>query len=136
MWPEALTLEEPNSDLATLLKLALPLKPMARAELLHESEILESAHQTAAAKGDTEPLAADEHVDLHYVCFVKTTDHGFWELDGMRKGPLKRGTLEDNEDVLSEKALQLGVRNYLRREEEAGAKEMRFSLIALAQSIY
>ncbi len=56
-------------------------------------------------------------------------------MDGRRKGPLNRGPLEENEDVLSQKALDLGVRRFLKREEEAGGGELRFSLIALAPSL-
>ena len=125
---------EPGSHLQKLLEAATPLTPVARADLLYESQALESAHQTAAAKGDTSAPAADASVDLHYVCFVKTTNNDLWELDGRRKGPIKRGTLDSTEDVLSETALKLGVRSFLRREEAAGGAEMRFSLVALAQS--
>jgi ubiquitin carboxyl-terminal hydrolase L3 len=37
--------------------------------------------------------------------------------------------------VLSERALELGVRAFLRREEEAGGGELRFSLIALGEGL-
>ena len=35
--------------------------------------------------------------------------------------------------MLSERALELGVRAFLKREESAGGGELRFSLIALAE---
>ena len=95
---------------------------------------MESAHQTAAAKGDTAAPAADQKVDLHYVCFVKSGKNNLWELDGRRKGPLLRGKLDENEDVLSEKALAIGVRSFLKREAEAGGGELRFSLVALGST--
>ena len=44
------------------------------------------------------------------------------------------GSLGEDEDVLSEKALDWGVRKFLKREEANGA-ELRFSLIALAPSL-
>lgn len=56
-------------------------------------------------------------------------------MDGRRKGPLDRGQLGEGEDVLSEKALDLGVRSFLKREEEAGGGELRFSLMVLAESL-
>ena len=124
----------PNSDLSKFLQQATPLKPVARADLLYDSHAFETAHQSAAAKGDSAAPAAEENIDLHYVCFVKSLDDNLWELDGRRKGPLNRGKLGPEEDVLSEKALSLGVKSFLKREEEAGGGEMRFSLIALAQS--
>jgi ubiquitin carboxyl-terminal hydrolase L3 len=43
--------------------------------------------------------------------------------------------LEEGEDVLSEKALDKGVRAFLKREEEAGGAELRFSLITLAEGL-
>jgi ubiquitin carboxyl-terminal hydrolase L3 len=126
---------EPGSSLHKLINEALPLKPVERADLLYESEALESAHQSAAGSGDTSAPSADDHVDLHYVCFVKSQNNNLWELDGRRKGPLNRGVLSPDEDVLSENALQLGVRSFLKRESEAGGGDLRFSLIVLAESL-
>jgi ubiquitin carboxyl-terminal hydrolase L3 len=123
-----------DSDLAKLIAGAIPLKPDARADLLYESEALESAHQSAASTGDTSAPSADAKVDLHFVCFVKTEDNHLWEMDGRRKGPLDRGPLAEGEDVLSEKALELGVRSFMKREAEAGGGDLRFSLIVLAPS--
>lgn len=125
----------PDSNLAKLVKDAIPLKPAARADLLYESEALESAHQAAATGGDTSAPAAEDNVDLHYVCFVKSNNNSLWELDGRRKGPLHRGQLSPDEDVLSEKALDLGVRSFLKRETAAGGGDLRFSLITLAESL-
>ncbi|KAF2708888.1 ubiquitin carboxyl-terminal hydrolase-like protein isozyme L3 [Pleomassaria siparia CBS 279.74] len=125
---------EPNSSLSKLLDDATPLKPIERADLLYESQALESAHQTAAAEGDTAAPSADDKVDLHYVCFVKSEKNHLWEMDGRRKGPLDRGVLGADDDVLSEKALGLGVRPFIKREADAGG-DLRFSLIVLAESL-
>ncbi|KAI9777416.1 MAG: ubiquitinyl hydrolase 1 [Candelina submexicana] len=132
---EATDFIEPSSDLSTLLKSAIPLKPTARADLLYESQALESAHQSAAALGDTSAPSAEDKVDLHYVCFVKSRNGHLWELDGRRKGPLDRGPLALADDVLCERALNIGVRSFLKREEMAGGGELRFSLIALGPSL-
>ena len=126
---------EPDSNLSKLLNDAIPLKPLQRADLLYESQALETAHQDAAAGGDTDAPSADSNVDLHYVCFVKSEKNHLWEMDGRRKGPLDRGELAADEDVLSEKALDLGVRSFLKREAEAGGGDLRFSLIVLAESL-
>jgi ubiquitin carboxyl-terminal hydrolase L3 len=56
-------------------------------------------------------------------------------MDGRRKGPLDRGELTKDEDVLSDKALNLGVRSFLKREAEAGGGDLRFSLIVLAEAL-
>lgn len=125
---------EGGSELDQFIKNAVPLKPVERATLLEETESLETAHQAAAATGDTSAPSAEDSVDLHFVCFVKSEKNGhLFELDGRRKGPLDRGEMGDGEDVLSERALQLGIRAFLKREEAAGGGELRFSLIALAE---
>jgi ubiquitin carboxyl-terminal hydrolase L3 len=98
---------------------------------LETSEALASAHHAAASQGDTAAPDARDDIDLHYVCFVKTGDGTLWELDGRRKGPLARGQLEDNEDVLSPKALALGPLQFLERE----GGDLRFSCVALAGSL-
>ncbi|EEP75891.1 conserved hypothetical protein [Uncinocarpus reesii 1704] len=121
----------PGSDLETLLRQAEPLDPIRRADLLYESSALESAHADAAKRGDTTAPDAEANVDLHFVCFVKGDDGRLWELDGRRKGPLDRGVLEEGEDMLSEKALDAGVRRFLKAEAAGGAGDLRFSLVSL-----
>lgn len=125
----------PDSSLAKLLQDAIGLKPSQRADLLYESQALENAHQAAASGGDTAAPAAEDNIDLHYVCFVKSANNHLWEMDGRRKGPLDRGALSADQDVLSDQALDLGVRSFLRREAEAGGGDLRFSLIALSPSL-
>ena len=123
-----------GSDLDILVKNAVPLTPFERATLLEETEALATAHAAAAQHGDTAAPGAEDSVDLHFVCFVKSERNGhLYEMDGRRKGPLDRGQLGENEDVLSPKALEKGIRAFLRREESAGGGELRFSLIALAE---
>lgn len=126
---------EDGSDLQKLVADATPLDPISRADLLYESQALERAHHNAANQGQSEVPGSEPKSDLHYVCFVKDSNNHLWELDGRRKGPLDRGVIGD-EDVLSEKALELGVRRFLKREAEtAGGGELRFSLITLAPSL-
>lgn len=121
----------PGSDLEKLLQQAEPLKPLERADLLYYSKALEAAHADAAKLGDTTPPDAEDQVDLHFVAFVKGKDGNLWELDGRRKGPLKRGKLGPDEDVFSETALELGPRPFLMREAEGGKGDFRFSMVSL-----
>lgn len=65
------------------------------------------------------------------MCFVKANDGGLWELDGRRKGPIRRGDLGKDEDVLSEKGLSLGALKFLERE----GGDLRFSAVALAGTL-
>lgn len=129
-------LVERGSELDTLIKKSIPLQPRERAQLLEDTEALERAHAEAAAGGDTTAPNAEDSIDLHFVCFVKSEKDGhLWELDGRRKGPLDRGQLAKDDDVLSDEALNKGVRAFLKREAEAGGGDLRFSLIVLAQSL-
>ncbi|KAL4917498.1 hypothetical protein BDW62DRAFT_85279 [Aspergillus aurantiobrunneus] len=121
----------PGSDLESLLKDAEGLAPIQRAELLYESKALESAHADAAKLGDTKAPGAEDDVDLHFVAFVKGGDGKLWELDGRRRGPLERGVLGPDEDALSDRALQLGVRRFLDVEAKGGNPDLRFSLVSL-----
>lgn len=126
----------PATPLAKLITDATPLKPLERTHLLETNQSLATAHSAAAATGDTEAPAADASVDLHFVAFVKSSENNLWELDGSRKGPLKRGKLPEGEDILGETAITLGPKAFLKREEEqGGGGELRFSILALGPSL-
>ena len=125
----------PETPLAKLISEAVPLSPEPRARLIETTPAIASAHAAAASEGDTAALSATASVDLHFVAFVKSAQHHLWELDGRRKGPLNRGTLSADDDALSEKAIEVGVKAFLKREEEAGGGDLRFSLLALAPSL-
>ncbi|KAF4979427.1 hypothetical protein FZEAL_4370 [Fusarium zealandicum] len=122
---------EEGSTLDTLIKKSIPLAPDGRARVLEQTPDLATAHKEAATQGDTPAPAAEDDVELHYVCFTKGTDGGLWELDGRRKGPIRRGDIKDDEDVLSAKGLSLGALKFLERE----GGDLRFSAVALAGSV-
>ncbi|KAK3318442.1 hypothetical protein B0H66DRAFT_237784 [Apodospora peruviana] len=122
---------EEGSDLDKLIKKAVDLNVEERSKLLERDPALAKAHQAAAVQGDTTAPDARDDVDLHYVCFVKTDDGTLWELDGRRKGPLNRGRLEKDEDILSPNALAMGPLKFLERE----GGDLRFSCVALASSL-
>ncbi|KAI0869246.1 putative ubiquitin carboxyl-terminal hydrolase [Hypoxylon argillaceum] len=124
---------EQDTPLSTLLAASIPLAPTARSALLEQTPALATAHHEAASAGQTPAPDAQDDVDLHYVCFVKTDDADgtLWELDGRRKGPIARGTLGPDEDVLSDKALLWGPLKFLER----SGGDLRFSCVALAGSL-
>lgn len=126
----------PGSTLDQIKKDALPKTMWDRAKVLEESEAFEEAHASAAKLGDTKPpsLGSDEHKGQHFVAFVKGNDGHLWELEGDRKGPLDRGLLKEDEDVLSPGALERGLGGLMRIESEKGG-DLRFSAIALAESL-
>ena len=129
-----LTTLAPSTPLANLITDATPLPPTDRAKLLETSSDLAAAHASAASEGNTVAPSADDKVDLHFVAFIKSPQNNLWELDGSRKGPLNRGELPEGEDLLGERAIELGPKQFLKREENTVGGEMRFSILALGPS--
>ncbi|KAF2874098.1 hypothetical protein BDV95DRAFT_487429 [Massariosphaeria phaeospora] len=127
----------PGSTLDQIRTDALPKKMGDRAKVLEESAEFERAHEEAAMLGDTPAptLAGHEHMGQHFVAFVKGKDGHLYELEGAggRKGPLDRGALKEDEDVLSPAALEMGLGGLMKIEAEAGG-DLRFSATALAES--
>lgn len=125
---------KPGSTLDGIRKEAVEKSMLDRARVLEDSEEFERAHEEAAKLGDTPtpPPVTDEHTGQHFVAFVKK-DGRLWELEGSRKGPLERGVLGEDEDVLSEKALGMGLGKLIEVERESGG-DLRFSAIALVRS--
>ncbi|KAI0124659.1 ubiquitin carboxyl-terminal hydrolase [Xylariales sp. AK1849] len=121
-----------GSDLERIRADAIPLKMDERADMLHSSTPFELAHKSVEQAGDTAALPTTEHAGQHFVAYIKA-DGRLWELEGSRKGPLSRGNLSDDEDVLSHRALDLGLKRIIRLEHESGGKDLRFSCIALAR---
>ena len=125
---------KPSSPLDQIRTNALPKSMWERAKVLEDSGAFEKAHADAAKLGDT-PTNRDEHRGQHFVAFVKAEDGHLWELEGDRKGPLDRGALGDDEDVLSPAALEKGIGRLMRIESEKGG-DLRFSVIALAPTLH
>ena len=121
---------EPDSDLAAIRRRAIPLQMTDRADMLYDSEPFERAHKSVEEAGDTRAIPAAEHTGQHFVAFVKA-EGKLWELEGSRKGPLDRGSLADDEDVLSQRALDMGLQRIISLNSDKGT-DVRFSCIALA----
>jgi ubiquitin carboxyl-terminal hydrolase L3 len=119
---------EPNSILDNLLKEATPLKPIPRADVLYNSDPLEEAHMSVAFKGDSKAPSAAEPNGYHFISFVQGSNGHLYELEGGWNGPIDLGPLGEDEDVMSEKALDAGIRRYVK----AADGNMEFSMIALS----
>lgn len=126
---------KPNSDLATIRDLAIPLDMNKRAEMLYNNEPFEIAHKSVEQAGDS---LTDEEIERdggHFVSFVKSGGR-LWELEGSRKGPLDRGSLAEDEDVLSPRALEMGLKRIIKLNSSAeGGDNLCFSCIALAPKL-
>lgn len=125
----------PNSIAAKIREQAIPLNMTERAQMLYDSKEFEDAHQSVAEMGDTKaPLNEDGvHLGQHFVAFVKANGR-LWELEGGRMGPLDRGSFGEDEDVLCERALKMGLGRVIGNEKESGGEDLRFSCIALAET--
>ncbi|TQV99452.1 hypothetical protein V2A60_004925 [Cordyceps javanica] len=117
-----------DSLLDRLFTEAKPLQPEQRAKVLYDSEELERAHMRAALKGDSVPPPAENHPALHFIAYVKGQDGHLWELEGATDGPVDRGLLPPEDDVLSPRALELGIRRFLNHAEG----NPNFSIVALS----
>ncbi|KAH8721572.1 ubiquitin carboxyl-terminal hydrolase, family 1 [Phaeosphaeriaceae sp. PMI808] len=89
---------------------------------------LEQAYAEVAMKGDTEaPESAEDEVDYHYICFVKSHENGhLYQLDGVRTRPIDIGALAADEGVLSDKCLDV-IRSMMANADG----NVNFSLMAL-----
>ncbi|CAD0092374.1 unnamed protein product [Aureobasidium mustum] len=122
----------PGSDLANIRDQAIPLTMDKRAEMLYNNKPFEVAHKSVQEEGDSHVDSSVERNGGHFVSFVKSAGT-LWELEGSRMGPLDRGSLGDEEDVLSSKALEMGIKRIIKLNAGAGGGDMRFSCIALAR---
>jgi ubiquitin carboxyl-terminal hydrolase L3 len=100
------------------------------ARALEDSKELEVAYAGVARKGDTEaPANAEDEVDYHYIAFVKSPQSNhLYQLNGVHKQPMDLGTLAPEEDVLSDKCLDV-IRSMIASEEN----NLGFSLMALVE---
>ena len=120
-----------DSDLAAIRSLAIPLDMTKRAEMLYNSEPFELAHKSVEQAGDSYADPTSERNGRHFVSFVKSGGK-LWELEGSRKGPLERGSLADDEDVLSPQALDMSIKRIIKLNMDGGGESLGFSCIALA----
>ncbi|EGY21320.1 ubiquitin carboxyl-terminal hydrolase [Verticillium dahliae VdLs.17] len=123
---------KPGSDLADIRSRAIPLPMADRADLLYNSAPFERAHKSVEQAGDSQADLTGEVEGGHFVSFVKTGGK-LWELEGSRKGPLDRGSLADDEDVLSPRALDNGIKRIIKLNADGGGDNLSFSCIALAR---
>ena len=98
---------------------------------MEENEGLEGAYAGVARKGDTEaPANPEDEVDYHYIAFVKSPkSKHLYQLNGVRKQPVDLGALAPQEDVLSDRCLDV-IRGMMANEEN----NPNFSLMALVES--
>ncbi|KAF2196583.1 cysteine proteinase [Delitschia confertaspora ATCC 74209] len=118
---------EPDSTLARLLAECTPLPSEARARALENNSAVESAYAAIASRGDTAAPAAEDEVDFHYICFIRSSKSGrLYLLDGDRKRPFDFGKV-GGDDVLSGECLS-SIKGFI---EGMKGESIGFSLMAL-----
>lgn len=124
----------PGSVVDKIRRDAIPLAMEERAQMLHDSVPFEEVHQAVATMGDTEtPEVLGWYPEgQHFVAFVKAEGR-LWELEGGRKGPIDRGELGPDEDVLSPRAIELGLGRIIKMERVSGNGDLRFSCVAMVK---
>ncbi|KAJ7443949.1 ubiquitin C-terminal hydrolase L3 [Mycena galericulata] len=111
---------DPGSVLGSFLPSCIELDPPKRAEALEASLGIAEAYRQAATRGSTPAPNAEDEVEFHYICFVKSPLNGhLYEMDGDRNGPIDvQGSLEEDSDILrgglklAKLAIQDGNLNY------------------------
>lgn len=101
-----------------------------REALLESSTDLETLYRKAALHDNTASSPAEEEVDLHYVCFVKSSSGLFYEMNDANGPIIMNVTLEEDQDLLKSSALEYVKRCIARSEED-----IQFSLLALVHNI-
>ncbi|QSZ34463.1 hypothetical protein DSL72_006057 [Monilinia vaccinii-corymbosi] len=126
----------PDTILSRLFEDAIPLEPEKRAKMLYDDGQFEVAHQSVASLpvGDSSPPKAEEgnRLGQNFVAFVRGEDGYLWELEGTRPGPIRKRLLREGEDLLSENVLRQSIGAVIRRNQDAGEQDPRFSCVALA----
>ena len=93
---------------------------------MENSKEIEDVYAEAAQAGSSEAPSAQDEVDHHYICLVKSSGD-LYELDGDLGGPINRGHLTEDEDVIARPGLDV-IRKYINSEREG-----KFCLLALVQ---
>ncbi|KAI1423022.1 ubiquitin carboxyl-terminal hydrolase, family 1 [Xylaria sp. FL1777] len=123
---------DPSSFIARLIRDCISLPPRDRASAIEDSYELEVAYSSVARQGGSAvPNNAEDEVDFHYVCFVRSSQNNhLYELDGDRHGPIDTGVILEPEDDLLSKNVVGFVRQYI----EQGKRNANYGLMALLQN--
>jgi len=98
--------------------------------LLNDSTDVETVYNKAALRGSTLPSSIEDEVDLHYVCFIKSSNNSVYEMNDDANEPVQTDiTLKQKENMLKTSALEC-VKRCIARENA----DMKFSLLALVQN--
>lgn len=98
-----------------------------RAVMLEEDEGLDTAHESAAAEGQSNQVPEEEEVNTHFITFVEK-EGSLYELDGRKNFPINHGP--SSPDTLLRDAAAV-VRQVIARDPE----ELRFTVVVLSTAV-
>jgi len=119
-----------HKPLAHFLETTKLMTPEQRAEHLKHSNDMATANDTMAEEGESRVIDRDEHVNLHFVCFVNVNNE-LYELDGRHPHPIKHSIQGEPGQPLD---LLRSTKNVILQLIENAGGDIRFSMMALTKT--
>jgi ubiquitin carboxyl-terminal hydrolase L3 len=121
---------DPHKPLAQFLETTKLMTPEQRAEHLKHAMDMATANDTIAEEGESRVVDRDEHVNLHFVCFVSVNNE-LYELDGRHPHPIKHPVQAEPGKPLD---LLRSTKDVILKLIETSGGDIRFSLMALTKA--
>ncbi|CAF1367138.1 unnamed protein product, partial [Didymodactylos carnosus] len=115
-----------HKPLSQFLETTKLMTPEQRAEHLQHALDMASANDEVAEEGESRVLDREEHVNLHFVCFVNSNDE-VYELDGRQPHPIKHSSATGND-------LLRNTKNVIQKLIQSVSGDIRFSMLALTKA--
>ena len=115
----------PNSSFKAFLDDSTGLSPDKIGEKLENNKSFQSAHLECAHEGQSETVAAEANVNLHFVAFVHV-DGSIYELDGRKRFPINHGSSSKETFLFDAAAI---CQKFMLRNPD----ELRFTVLALSE---
>ncbi|CAF0872496.1 unnamed protein product [Rotaria sp. Silwood1] len=118
-----------HKPLAHFLETTKLMTPEQRAEHLKHALDMATANDMIAEEGDSHVIDREEHVNLHFVCFVNVNNE-LYELDGRHPHPIKHSV-----KIHSGQSLDLlrSTKDVILKLIENAGGDIRFSMLALTK---
>jgi len=118
-----------HKPLAQFLETTKLMTPEQRAEHLKHAMDMAEANDTIAEEGDSNVIDREEHVNLHFVCFVSVNNE-LYELDGRHPHPIKHSVKVPDGQQLD---LLRSTKDVILKLIDSAGGDIRFSMMALAK---
>ncbi|CAF1448522.1 unnamed protein product [Adineta ricciae] len=119
-----------HKPLAHFMETTKLMTPEQRAEHLKHAMDMATANDTIAEEGESRVIDREEHVNLHFVCFVSVNNE-LYELDGRHPHPIKHSVNLQQGQALD---LLRSTKDVILKLIENAGGDIRFSMMALAKT--